>query len=310
MTKQIPPALAGVFAALPTPYQVDGTPDVDKLQGILDFHLDQKTPGLCVGGVTGEYATCSVEQRLSLFQTASRYINGRIPLVFGIGGEHFGHVQRLARAAADCGAIATLLPSPSFFKFRSSDLLAFLKKVTADLPLPVLFYNIPQFTSGLSLDDVLSLIDSVPNVIGLKDSSGMPQNLPFLLKAKQSRQMIFFIGSDGLLLDAFENGADGSISGIAGVCPDLIRGIYETFRSGQQGSAKHLQTLLDELIAHIDAFPPPWAIKLALQARGIETGVLSWPLGEHLQSKKEELQAWFMEWLARSEAACGKLLAK
>ena len=310
MSKQIPPALAGVFAALPTPYQADGTPDVDKLQGILDFHIHKQSPGLCVGGVTGEYATCSVEQRLSLFQTVSRYINGRAPLVFGIGGEHFGHVRRLARAAADCGAIALLLPSPSFFKFRSSDLLEFLKNVAADLPLPVLFYNVPQFTSGLAMDDVLSLIDSVPNVIGLKDSSGVPQNLPFLLKAKQTRQMIFFIGSDGLLLDGFENGADGSISGIAGVCPDLIRGIYENFRSGQKESSKHLQTMLDELIAHIDGFPPPWAIKLALQARGIETGVLSWPLGEHLQSKAEELQAWFLEWVARSETACGELIPK
>ena len=118
--------------------------------------------------------------------------------------------------------------------------------------------------------------------------------------------MAFFIGSDSLLFDGLESGADGAISGIAGACPDLIQAIYEAFRSGQKEKAKHLQGVLDEFIAHINGFPPPWAIKMALQARGIETGSLSWPLGEHLRLKAEEFRAWFLEWNAKSETAWAK----
>lgn len=310
MIKQIPSALTGVFAALPTPFQPDGSPDIDRLQRILDFHVNKRLTGLCLGGVTGEYAACSVEQRSSLFRSAARYLDGRVDLIIGIGGEHIGQVHRLARAAADCGAIAALLPPPFFFRHDSRDLLEFLKKVTQELPLPVLFYNIPQFTNEMDLHDVLRLIESVPNVVGLKDSSGSPQNLPPLHEAKVGMRMAFFIGSDNLLFKALENGADGAISGIASACPDLIRAIYDAFRSGQKERARHLQGLLDELIAQFNGFPPPWAIKLALQARGIETGSLSWPLGEHLQLEAEKFQAWFPEWLAKCETACGNVTAK
>ncbi len=310
MNKHIPPALTGVFAALPTPYQMDGTPDFNKLQSILDFHLGKKMPGVCIGGVTGEYATCGVEHRLSLFQSVSRYINGRAKLVCGVGAEHMGQVRRLARAAADCGAIAVLLSPPSFFKHRSSDMLDFIREVAADLPLPVIFYNIPQFTSGLSLDDVLRLVDSVPNVIGLKDSSGVPENLPVLRKAKQEKPMLFFIGSDGLVVDALSSGADGTISGLSAACPDLVLAIYAAFRSGNKDAAGELQNMLNELIAHLGDFPPPWAIKLALEARGIEAGSLSWPLGQRLQTKAEEFQSWFKEWIAKADAACSNLTFK
>jgi len=306
MVKQIPSALTGVFAALPTPYRPDGTPDVEKLQPILDFHLDKQVAGLCIGGATGEYAACSVEERLSLIRSVGRYLNGRASLITGIGGEHFGQVHRLARAAADAGAIAALLPAPFYFPYGSSDLLDFLRRVAGELPLPVLFYNIPQFTNELHLDDVLRLIESVPNVIGLKDSSGRSANLPLLLKAKSAMSMAFFIGSDDLLFEALGSGADGAISGVASACPDLIQAIYEAFRSGQKEKAKHLQVMLDDFIAHINGFPPPWGIKLALQARGIEIGSLNWPLGEPLRLKAEEFQAWFLEWDAKNETAWAK----
>lgn len=304
MWKQIPSALSGIFVALPTPYRPDGTPDVERLHGILDFHLGRNVSGFCLGGVTGEYATSSVEERLALFQNVRRYLDGRAALIVGVGGEHCGQVRRLAHHAAEGGAIAALLPPPSFFQHDSGDLLEFLQNVAAELPLPVLFYNIPQFTNKLNLNDVLHLIDSVPNVVGLKDSSGLAANIPLLNKAKADKPMAFFIGSDDLLLKALESGADGAISGLAAVCPELILTLYTSFRSGQEEKAMNLQLLVDELIAHIAGFPPPWAIKLALQARGLELGSPSWPLGDHLRLRAQEFQAWFQEWIAKCESSC------
>src|SRR5208283_3203130 len=147
---------------------------------------------------------------------------------------------------------------------------------------PVLIYNIPQCTRDLGLANILRLIATVPNIIGLKDSSGHKPNIATIAQAQAQTPLAFIIGSDDLLLEAFEQGAVGSISGIAGACPELILPVYEALRAGKKEQARALQARLDEFIFHIRGFPSPWAMKLALQVRGLDMGALAWPMGSKL----------------------------
>src|SRR5271157_5186691 len=117
MAKQIPLGLSGVFAALPTPFGPDGKPLWEALEGLVEFGLDNGLKGLCLGGATGEYAACSVEHRLEIFQRVARKAKGRAELICAIGGEHVGQVKQLAHAAVDCGAIALLFPPPGFLPY-------------------------------------------------------------------------------------------------------------------------------------------------------------------------------------------------
>ncbi len=296
MTRQIPPALSGVFAALPTPYGPDGTPSNDALHRILDFLLRKRIKGFCIGGVTGEYASCSVEERISLFRSVALRADGQAGLILGVGAERVSDVLRLARAAADCGADAVLLPPPSFFRFESTDLVDFLRRTGADLPLPALLYNIPQFANKLGIENILHLIETVPNIIGVKDSSGQLLNLPLIHEAKTRTPMIFFIGSDELFIQALEHDADGTISGTASACPELMLAAHEAHGSGQQERATLLQGQIEEFCVSGAEFPSPWTIKLALKARGIDTGDWVWPVGEHMRLKMEKFQKWFSAW--------------
>src|SRR5208283_6236962 len=104
----------------------------------------------------------------------------------------------------------------------------------------------------------LRLIAAVPNLIGLKDSSGYKPNLAAIGQAQTQTPLAFIIGSDDLLLEAFEHGAVGSISGIASACPELILPVYEALRAGNKDQARALQARLDEFIFHIRDFPSPW----------------------------------------------------
>lgn len=301
--RQLPSSLSGVFAALPTPYGSDGTPAIPVLYPILDFLLGKRITGFCVGGVTGEYAACSVEQRESLFRSVALRVNGRASLILGVGGEHVGQIRRLARVAAEYGAVAVLLPPPFFFRFDLSDLLDFLQQIAGEIPLPVLLYNIPQFTHKLGIHNILRLVNSVPNIVGLKDSAGRFLNLPLIREAKTKTPMVFFIGSDELFVEAFNHAADGAISGIASVCPELILATYEACRSGERKKARLLQQLIEEFSIHGTAFPSSWAIKLALQSRGVKTGSLNWPTGKRMCLKKEKFQEWFTAWSVACDAA-------
>jgi len=302
MGKYIPRELVGVFAALPTPFGREGNPLMEAQDALVDFALDHGLEGLCLGGATGEYAACSVEHRLEIFQRVARRVKGRARLICAIGAEHAGQVKQLARAAADCGAIALLFPPPAFQPYAQDDLVDFMGQVSADLPLPVLLYNLPQCTRDLGMANILRLIATVPNIIGLKDSSGREANLAAISEAQTQTPMAFFMGSDDLLLEAFAHGAVGVISGIAGACPELILPVYEALRTGKIEQARAMQSPLDEFILHFRELPPPWATKLALRVRGLEIGSLAWPMGSHLRQRAQEFQDWFAGQIASQEA--------
>jgi 4-hydroxy-tetrahydrodipicolinate synthase len=155
----------------------------------------------------------------------------------------------------------------------------------------------------MGLANVLRLIAKVPNIIGLKDNSEQKTNLAEIQAAQAQGPMVFMIGSDDLFLEAFEYGAVGSISGIAAACPELILPLYEALRAGEKELARALQARLDEFIRHIQEFPSPWAIKLALQVRGLDMGALAWPMGSKLCRKAQKFQGWLAGQIAAYEAA-------
>jgi 4-hydroxy-tetrahydrodipicolinate synthase len=303
--RQIPPALSGVFSALPTPLHEDGTPSFEDIGRILDFLLSQQVRGFCVGGVTGEYASLSVGEREDIFHNVSRHLQGKANLILGVGAECAGHVIRLAQAAAEEGAIAVLLPPPSFLRFDPADLMSFLEGVAGDLPLPVLLYNIPQFTQNVGIRNMLRLIESVPNIVGIKDSSGQLLNLRLIRDAKARSQLAFFVGSDELFLEASDHGADGAISGTASAYPELLLATCDAYRCGERQRARLLQSRIEEFCVHSSEFPSPWAIKLALQARGIGVGNWSWSPGKALSSKMQTFQKWFSTWKSSLDLSTG-----
>lgn len=310
MYKEIPQGLSGVFAALTTPFDASGRPSLPALDAIVEFGLDRGLKGLCLCGATGEYAAWSVEQRLELFRRVADRVKGRAQLICAVGAEHAGQVKQLAQAAADCGAIALLFPPPGFLPYAQDDLVDFVAQVAADLPLPVLIYNIPQCTRDLGLENILHLIATVPNIIGLKDSSGHKPNLARIQEAQAQGPMVFMIGSDDLLFDAFEIGAVGSISGIAGACPELILSVYQAMQAGDMAAARGLQDRLDEFIRHISELPATWAVKLAQQVQGLDVGTLAWPMGPKFQQKAQRFQDWFrLQMDAAGHLAMGPLKA-
>jgi 4-hydroxy-tetrahydrodipicolinate synthase len=172
-------------------------------------------------------------------------------------------------------------------------LVDFMAQTSADLPLPVLIYHIPQCTRDLGVERVLQLVATVPNIVGLKDSSGQRANLAKIQAAKAQGPMVFMIGSDSLLFDAFEHGAVGSISGIAGVCPELVLPVYEALQAGDKATGRTQQDRLDEYIRHIAELTSPWAMKLTLQVRGLDAGALAWPMGSRLRQKAQAFKDWF-----------------
>lgn len=288
--------LSGVYTALPTPLGDNGRPDAGSLDPLLESLLASGITGFCVGGATGEYALYDVEDRLRLFRHVAHRIADRVALVLGIGAEHSRQVLGMAEVAKDLGAIAVLLPPPFYFHFDRLDLQEMIQQVAESLPLPVLLYHLPQFTNSLDASEAIALVRSVGNIVGIKDSSGHRATLGQFAAAKQETDLILMAGSDDLFLVALELSADGSISGLSCIFPELMLGVYQAFREGDLQRAAALQSLVQELATAVAELPTPWGIKIALEAQGFYAGSLSWPLSSRLAARAVRFRQWLEKW--------------
>ncbi len=290
--------IGGVYAAVLTPRRADDSVDTPALRGLLSFLLEQGVTGFALNGATGEFCLTTPAQMDEVLSIARDMLgpNGRI--LCGVGAAGSQGAIALAAIAERHNVQGLLLPMPFFFPYQQEDLDAFCRTVAASTSLPVLLYNLPQFTSGLAKETVHALISEVPNIIGIKDSSGSLDLLRYL--TEQGADAIRIVGNDSALAPALREGVcDGVVSGVACVLPEVILSLHGSTALERDAS------LLTEFIQQLDAFPTPWGLKWVGQARGLLTASFALPVTAHRQQQADELMRWFIQWhpAAMSEVA-------
>jgi 4-hydroxy-tetrahydrodipicolinate synthase len=205
-------------------------------------------------------------------------------------------VVELGKHAFSRGSIALLLPMPFFFRYAQVDLAAYIRETVHTLEAPCLLYNLPSFTNPLEPETSISLLQSLQNLVGLKDSSGNRNALSMLEKARDDSPFTLMCGSDGVFFDAMEAGWDGGISGIASCCPEVLVALYDHHRAGRTYEARQCQELLDGLVEMVERLPFPWSIRIAAEARGFPNGPLPYPLSEQRRIQAAELRREYESW--------------
>ena len=291
-------AIAGLFAAVATPVYADGTVDFATFERVIDFLIERDVSGICLGGATGEYPHFESSDRKLLIARAARRLPRDRDLLVGIGGASMRHTLALGRAALESGSRAVLLPMPMFFRYEQEDLKAFCTHISSTLRAPCLLYNLPDFTNGLAADTILALLRGQEFIVGIKDSSGRREHLDSFAAQRGNAPWTLLVGDDAVLERGLKAGWDGSISGIAGFCPELLVALYRSHVDGRHEETARLQQLLDELISHVSVFPTPWGIRVGLSARGIDTGPLPLPVTSERTQQMVEFKEWLPAWLA------------
>jgi 4-hydroxy-tetrahydrodipicolinate synthase len=301
--------LAGVIAAMLMPRDDGGRLEWEAFDRNARFVMRVGISGLCVNGATGEYAGSTAGERQEAVRRA-RSLAGESRLVLsGIGAARWSHVLDLAREAENAGADALLLPAPHFFGYAPGDLAEFYRRTVPELRVPVLIYNLPAFTGGLDSELASSLIREVDGIAGVKDSSGELELLEALTMA-DGFKTIRFVGNDGVLVEALARGlCDGTISGVAGVVPELILALWNSADHRAEGLFDDLGTRLDELLHRLDEFPTPWGLKLIAELRGFSPASFALPLSAKRRIQARAFQAWFSDWWKAGEASFARALA-
>jgi len=282
---------AGVYAALLTPRHPDGTLDIESYRQQLTMLSKDELVGYAINGATGEF-TLSSEPELARLLAETRRTTPAAEVLCGIGaGDVYGAV-RLGRLAADAGAKAALLPMPCFFPYRQDDMRSFVLEVASLVELPVLLYNLPQFTTDLEVETVLSLLKH-DNIVGIKDSSGSLDIVRAITSAGLPAARL--IGNDSALCEALAKGlCDGVVSGVACTLPELMTSLFAA--GGKGASFAESQKLLDEFIEQLNILPTPWGLKVTSAVRGFTRESYPFPLSPDRIAETANLRTWFTNW--------------
>lgn len=224
--------LRGVIAALPTPMDPAGLVDAPALARLGDWLITNGVDGLFVCGTTGEGALLADDERVAVTRAAADAAGGRVPVIAHVGGPSTVAVLGLAQRCRDAGADALAAVAPYYYPCGDADVAAHFAALATAVPdRPVLLYNIPQLTVNAITPAVVRELSEIPNIVGMKDSSGDLYRM-FQIAAAARPGFRFIVGSDLLALQAAGLGWSGLVSGPASAVPEPYVDLWQAAIEG------------------------------------------------------------------------------
>jgi 2-dehydro-3-deoxy-D-pentonate aldolase len=289
--------LAGVLPALISPLRSDGKVDEDAVGRLVEHVLHGGVHGLLALGSTGETASLDETSRRLLLSSVVEAAAGRVPVLCGVAQSHLSAARIEIEAAARLGAAAALVAPPFYYLIDQATLIAFYRQVARDSPIPILLYNIPQYTKIVAQPTTVATLAREGVIAGMKDSSRDFEYFEGVALATRDMPAFrLFTGSDTMLLPSLVMGGAGTICGAANVAPRWIVSIYEDFVEGDLAAARAGQERVYELVMQLRAGVFPAAIKAACHLQGICEPWCAVPLqpldDQHEARLRDRLEGW------------------
>ena len=283
---------SGILPALVTPFTKDGREvDEGQLRKLVNSCIEQGVSGLVPCGTTGEFVNLSVDERRLVIDVVVDEVDGRVAVVAGTGASGTDQALQMTRYAKDSGVDAALVVTPFYLKPTDRGIYEHFYTIASGVDLPVILYNIPQCTGVWLTWQMVEDLADVPNIVGLKDSSGeLKYMLAVLEKARDKINVM--CGYDEVVLPALAAGASGAILASANVIPDRWVEIYDLIQKCDLEKARELQFGIQK-IARIIAKSGVVGAKEALNMMGLRVGPVRMPLsvgGELTYEAREELR--------------------
>ena len=225
-------ALTGLMTAILTPFDLQGELALEHFPALIEFQRQAGIDGLVVCGTNGEGTALSVAERKQVLETAMAH-RGDLQIVAGTGATSVTDAVELTRHAAQVGVDAVLVLPPFFSKNPSAQGLAdYFLRVLDAVDLPVLLYNIPQFSAVAITDELLGAAEGASESGGHQGQRGeWARTQEFITRYPELR---IFVGSDRLDAPCYAAGGAGCISGGANAFPEFLVAVREAFRAARR----------------------------------------------------------------------------
>lgn len=289
---------SGSSVAIVTPMLEDGAIDFPALFSLLEWHISEGTDGIIVAGTTGESPTLAVREHQELIARVVAVVDGRAPVVAGVGANSTREAIVLTRQAQADGADGGLSVTPYYNKPTQEGLYRHFSAIAAATDLPLILYDIPGRCVVPIENNTLIRLAEIPSIVGVKDAVGdaaRPPVLRKMLAEKQREGFLLLSGDDKTALDYLLAGGDGVISVTANIAPRAMRDMVAAARAGDTPRARKMDAALHafHLAQGVETNPIP--VKAALLMMDKIKGGIRLPLtplsAQYESAVRESLEA-------------------
>jgi len=285
---------SGSYVALVTPFK-NNRVDVDKLEELVEFHVNKGTAGIAPCGTTGESATLSHEEHRLVIETVVRAVNGRIKVIAGTGSNSTTEAIELTRFAKEVGTDGCLVITPYYNKPTQNGLYLHFKVISETVDVPIVMYNVPGRTGVNMLPSTVAKLAKINNIVGLKEASGdISQVSQIVMDCGEDFDVLS--GDDAMTFPIMAIGGKGVISVAANIVPEKMAGLVEAFNRGDIKKAREMHLKMFPLFGAMFYETNPIPVKTAMNLMGMISDELRLPLCKMSEENLAKLKTVLKEY--------------
>jgi 4-hydroxy-tetrahydrodipicolinate synthase len=258
---------SGVWLPIITPF-VDGEVDYACYERLVDRYVRAGVAGVIPLGTTGESPTVDEAEAEALVERTVAVVAGRAPVVVGVGGNDTRKVVKAVGRLERHPVQGILAVCPYYNRPPQDGLREHFRRVAEATDRPILIYNIP-YRTGVNLEnETLLALAELPNIAGVKDSSG---NLAQSLELLRLRPKGFAVltGEDAYYYTMLAHGGDGGVLASAHLETEAFVAVHARMAANDYQGARAIWSRLAPLIPLLFKEPNPMPIKHRLCRDGL-----------------------------------------
>lgn len=277
----------GSGVAIVTPFDENGI-DFNKLEKLLEWHINENTDAIIICGTTGEASTMTDEEKKEAIRFTVEKVNKRIPVIAGTGSNNTKYTIKLSQYAEKVGADGLLIVTPYYNKTTQKGLITHYEAIANEVNIPIIIYNVPGRTGLNILPETICKLSNHSNIKGVKEASG---NIAQVIEISRLVPKDFYIysGNDDMIVPLLSVGGHGVISVVANILPKDTHNMVKYFLDGDLESAKKLQLQMKPLIDTLFIEVNPIPVKEAMNILGMDVGNCRLPLVPMSIKNREKL---------------------
>ncbi|MBN2185632.1 MAG: 4-hydroxy-tetrahydrodipicolinate synthase [Candidatus Krumholzibacteriota bacterium] len=280
--------LKGLYVALVTPFNKDGSLNEDKLRELVRFHVDSGTDGLVPCATTSENPTYSWEEHFRIIELVVNEAAGNLKVVAGCGTNSTTRSIENLIKARELGVDGAMVVTPYYNKPTQEGLYAHFMKLADEGGLPLMLYNVPGRTGVNMKPSTVKRLSEHENIIGLKEASADLEQMAEIISICGDN-IILMSGDDSLTLPILAIGGKGVVSVVGNIVPKDVISLISIFEDGDLEEARRLHFRLLPLCQAMFIETNPMPVKEAMNILDMGVGDVRLPLVRMLPENIKKL---------------------
>ncbi|MDG6949437.1 MAG: dihydrodipicolinate synthase family protein [Nitrososphaerota archaeon] len=281
-------SLSGIVSPMPTPFDGTGNVDERRLGELTEFLIQRGIDGLFPLGTTGEFAFLDRSERKRVIEVVVDSANSRVPVLAGVSDPSPKNVLAYAKDAEDAGADAIVATPPYYYRVSEEGLYSHFRMIYEGAALPLIVYNIPEWTHNYVPLSVVARLAEERAIIGLKYTEYNMLNLTDFIESV-GRKIAVFTGSDAMAFACLEAGGAGAVISVSNVAPRAAASIFDLVKGSRLTEALAVQKSLLPAIQAVGMGYFPAGLKEAMKVAGFPVGEVRKPQTPLSEREKKDV---------------------